>query len=143
MNTDNDKLYADCDQSFYESLFKCGSFGEHMRVIINAKGWDTAEFCMWTELNASMFSRIKRESYIPDIRTFVTLCVSMELDMLIMVRLLQFTKINVLQKDTLLQKYFDVIDNCRGKDIAYCNEVLKGLGVEDKCLLGTRKNREN
>ena len=140
MNTDN-KTLADYQQGFDGSLFKCRNFGEHMRVIIKQKDWDTNDFCMWTELNETMFSRIKQETYMPTKRIFATLCVAMELDMLTVIRLLQFTEINVLQKDELLQKYFYVMDNHRGKEIGHCNEILKSLGVKERDLLGSHYNK--
>ena len=143
MSIDYDYMRADYRQSINESLFDCKNFGEHMRLLIKEKGWDTVEFSEWTGLNNTMFSRIKRDDYMPDKRIFATLCVAFELGMFEVMRIIQFTKITVLQKDDLLQKYFYVIDCHRGKAIEECNDILRALGVEEKDLLGSRKNKKS
>ena len=109
MSTDNGKILADYEQSFNESLFKCTNFGEHMRILIKEKGWNTEEFCMWTTLDERTFSRIKRDDYMPTKSKFATICQAMELEMYAIMRLLQFTEINLLQKDDVLQKYFYIL----------------------------------
>lgn len=93
-----------------------------------------------TGLGPSTFDRIKRnvETYVPSLRTFMTLCMVYELDIVTAVTLRNSFGYGFNARDKLHQAYCYLLVNCRGKSISYCNKVLEVLGVKDKDYLGDR-----
>ena len=99
---------------------------------------DRNHFAEVTGLGPSTYDRIKSgaDSYVPSLKTFMTLCMAYQLNMT-MVRELRHTYgYDFNAKDRVHQAYIYLLVNCRGKSLSYCNKVLKSLGIEGKYYLG-------
>ena len=106
--------------------------------VISKKIKNRDDFYGVTGLSPSTYDRIRRnvETYVPSLRTFMTLCMVYELDIVTAVTLRNSFGYGFNARDKLHQAYCYLLVNCRGKSLSYCNKVLKALGIKEKAYLG-------
>ena len=139
----NNEIIDDFSKYSSIALFDGRPFGLQTEMLMKQKKWGVLQFCILTELNETMFSRVKKENYMPTLRIFISLCIGLRLPMYAVNQLLRCKEVKISPRDKYYTEYFFVLENYKSRGIDGCNEVLKTLGVENKYLLGSHARKKH
>lgn len=104
------------------------------------------EFEERTELHKKFFREFIKPGYIPKMKTFVTVCMGLDIDFVTAESLLDSLSVKFDRTDRLHCAYMFLINNYQGLNIIDANKILKDLGFcEEKQLLGSfgKEERKN
>lgn len=133
-----EKMRADFDRSFEMSLVIHKSFNEQIKEILKREHWNSKIFRDCTGLDSMTFTRLmNKPDYKPNMRTLVTVCVAVGLDVVNTESLLKSLGLAFSPINRVHRAYLHLIENCKGMSIEDCNEILKSFGIGEKDLLGT------
>ena len=113
-------------------------FSELISEILDGETYTT--FAEKTNLSANMLYRLKKqvdEKDPPQRNTLVSVCVGYNLDLMMTQALLYSLGLGFNRFSKRDYAYTFLLTRCRGKSIDECNEILKGLGIEEKYWLGS------
>lgn len=97
-------------------------------------------FAEKTHLSENMLYRLKKqvdEKDPPQRNTLVSVCVGYNLDLMMTQALLYSLGLGFNRFSKRDYAYTFLLTRCRGKSIDECNEILKGLGIEERYWLGS------
>jgi hypothetical protein len=105
------------------------TFWQRAYEIMQTKKWNSAIFCDKTQLNEVVYSRAKNNhESLPDIRTCITICAGLDLDIELTNRLLALAG-HALSNSVEHQAYGFIITSFAGKNLDERNAFLKLIGV--------------
>ena len=130
-------MRADFDRSFNMSLEINKTFHEKITAIFEKKHVYSSTFCDCTGLEPMMFTRMNRPGYNPNMRTVMSVCVGLGLDVLTTESLLKSAGLAFSPVNRVHFAYIYLLENCKGMNIEDCNNILESFGIDKKDFLGT------
>lgn len=132
----SDNQREDFDKEFAETSGSQASYEEIVLRLMKAKGLDADTASKLTGLNASLFKNLKKPDGKIQKRFVISIAVGFQLDVHLTEYILESGGMRFQESSKLDKAYIYILENCKGKDIEYCNGVLRDLGVEGKDMLG-------
>ena len=106
------------------------TFWQRAFEIMEAKHWNSAIFCMKTQLNDKIYSRAKtNHNSLPDIRTVIAICAGLDLNISLTNELLALAA-HTLSNTIEHQAYAYIITRFYGKTIHERNNFLSALNIK-------------
>lgn len=120
------------------------SFGELISEILEDETY--MSFAEKTQLSENMLYRLKTQvdkKNPPQRNTLISVSVGYNLDLMMTQALLYSLGLDFNRFSERDYAYTFLLTRCRGKSIDECNEILKGLKIEQKYWLGSYARRKN
>jgi hypothetical protein len=115
-------------------------FYELMGEIFKDKGVTSGkEFSDRTGFDRTYYSLFRSKNYKPEMRTFITVCMALDIDIMKVMTLLDSIGAGFKKDNKIHYAYYYLALNYRGEDIENCNKILDKLGVQPEYLLGRAK----
>lgn len=127
---------ADFDKEFAETSDSQPLYEEIVAKLMKRKGLSKKDAAALTGLNEKLFSNLDKPDGKIEKRFVVSIAVGFQLDGHLTEYILESAGMKFRESDRVDKAYIYVIENCKGKDIPYCNGVLRDLGIEEKYMLG-------
>jgi len=118
-----------------ESKLRATTFHETMKNIFEYRNWNSTKFENKTGLAKINYTRAMKENHNPTIRTIITICVALDINMMMTNYLLELKGFKLTMNDKVHRAYAYLIENFKGSDIEDCNIILAKMGVEEKNFL--------
>jgi hypothetical protein len=127
------------EEEYKASMEIMKTFGDYMVDVMELKPYNKEKFKSKTGLSGEFYSRVKGYNYRPRMRVFMSLIKGYDLDMKWTLLLLKpfFREFDLTKKEHCA--YIHLIIDYPRADYIKCNEVLKGLGIAEKHLLGSHQ----
>lgn len=110
-------------------------FHEIMRNIFKERNITSGKiFTEITGMDREYYSKF-RNKYIPKMKTLVTLCIALDIEVNIVQWLLHSIGLGFKKHNKVHYAYYYLLSNYRGSDIEDCNMILKHLGIDEKDYL--------
>lgn len=116
------------------------TFREHIIQLFSEKGINKENIEEKTGLSLSMYRKLIKTDFMPDMKTVISICVGLELDMAMVETLLDSLAVKFNRNNKKNYAYQYIVTNYTGEDINSCNEILKILGLKGRELLGSTEN---
>ena len=117
-----------------------GTCKDEINRLFAARHINTRTFCDYTELDETMYNRLKSKDEPPTLATVISLCVGLSLDTLTAYHLVGLAGYALLPGSTLHRLYAYFIENSEGLTVWECNEFLRSMGYCKKGeLLGSQQ----
>lgn len=139
-------IYMSNEQKEFEKYYNLASnhnitFGQHMQKLLQECNiTDKFDFQERTKLSPHFYLDIQKDNYVPSMKTLVSICIGLELDIgmanILLASLARSFKIES-RRDYAYQY---VIQYHSGLGIETANGVLRELGFKGDDLLGSRDN---
>lgn len=109
-----------------------------MQRIFELKKINASIFADRTCLSRNYYKNFKKEGYIPKMKTFISVCMGLNLDLPAAESLLASLSLGFEKTSRLDCAYMFLLTHYQGLCIEDCNTILRDLGInEPKYLLGT------
>lgn len=120
------------------------TFGKHMQKLFKERGIkDKWEFEEKTKLYPQYYKKVQKEDYKPSMKTLVSICIGLELD-IGMANLLLASMARSFKVDNRRDyAYQYILQYYSESGIEETNKVLEGLGFKGSDLLGSRDKEED
>ena len=129
----------------YQKYSLCNkSFSELITQILDGETY--MSFADKTQLSPNMLYRLKQqvdEKNPPQRNTLISVCIGYHLDLIMAQTLLHSLGLGFNAFNKRDYAYTFLLTRCRDKSIDECNEILKGLGIEEKYWLGSYAKKHN
>lgn len=117
-----------------------GTCKDEINRLFAARHINTRTFCNYTELDETMYYRLKSKDEPPTLATVISLCVGLSLDTLTAYHLIALAGYVLLPGNRLHRLYAYFIENSEGLTVWECNEFLRSMGYYKKGeLLGSQQ----
>lgn len=124
------------DKEFAETCGTQATYEEIITELMEKKGFDAADAAELTGLNQTLFKNLNKPGGSILKRFVISIAVGFRLDVHLTEYILEACGMRFREASKLDKAYIYILENCKGKGIAYCNGVLRDLGVEEKDMLG-------
>lgn len=138
-----EKLQKEFEKDYANSTKYNKSFRTLIREVL--EGETDMAFSYKTGLSPNMLSRLRNrvdEKDPPQRNTLISVCIGYNLDLLMTQSLLYSLGLGFNRNNKRDYAYSFLLTRCRGKSIEECNEILKGLGVEERYWLGQHARKK-
>lgn len=117
-----------------------GTCKDEINRLFAARHINTRTFCDCTELDETMYYRLKSKDEPPTLATVISLCVGLSMDTLTANRLVTLAGYTLLPENRLHRLYAYFIENSEDLTVWECNEFLRSMGYCKKGeLLGSQQ----
>lgn len=124
------------DKEFTETSDSQPLYEEIVAKLMKRKRLNEKDAAALTGLNESLFLGLDKPDGKIEKRFVVSIGVGFQLGVHLTQYILESAGMKFRQTDRLDKAYMYILENCKGKDIPYCNGVLRDLGIEEKYMLG-------
>lgn len=124
------------DKEFAETSDSQPLYEEIVAKLMKRKGLNEKDAAALTGLNERLFFNLDKPDGKIEKRFVVSIAVGFQLDVHLTEYILESAGMKFRESDRLDKAYIYILENCKGKDIPYCNGVLRDLGIEEKYMLG-------
>ena len=115
------------------------SFQEKIVKLFERNGINSSNFSRYTDLDRQFYYHFISKGYVPNMNTFVSMCMGLGLDLAMADSLLEALRHKFDRRNRVHCAYIFLLTNYQGLCIDDCNKILRGLGITDekKELLGS------
>lgn len=132
-------------QKKYETMRKVNMpFHEAVKIHFEENGITSSNFSDRTDLDRQFYYNFISEDYVPNMNTFVTMCMGLGLDISEANALLEKIRYRFDYRNKVHCAYMFLLTNYQGLCVDDCNKILRALGITDerKELLGSKNYRK-
>jgi transcriptional regulator with XRE-family HTH domain len=97
------------------------------------------DFAEITGLDRTYYSRFRSEGYKPAMKTLITVCMSLNIDVLKVLKLLDSIGAGFKKDNKTHYAYYYLVLKYQGEDIENCNIILERLGINEVDFLGVKE----
>lgn len=135
----NEELMKKQFEDSYELLCETNEpFHIKMQKVFDKREINASKFVECTGLYRQYYSKFRSVGYVPNMNTFISVCMGLNLDLPTAESLLASLRHGFEKTNKLHCAYMFLLTHYQGLCIDDCNEILRSLGfVEEKYLLGS------
>lgn len=124
------------DKEFAETSGSQASYEQIITGLMQKKNISTAEASELTGLNERLFKNLYKDEGRAEKRFIISIAVGFKLDVHLTEYILESCGMTFRESCKVDKAYIYLLESCKGKDISYCNAILRDLGIEGKDMLG-------